>query len=75
MPDTMQNTTISIHLNGEACETAAATLAELLQDRGVRTGGWVAVARNGAVVPRAAWDSTALDPGDDVEVVTALQGG
>ena len=35
----------------------------------------VAVAVNGAVVRRAAWDSTPLADGDQVEVLTAVQGG
>lgn len=35
----------------------------------------VAVALDDAVVPRGAWDSTTVRPGDRVEVVTAVQGG
>ncbi len=35
----------------------------------------IAVALNGAVVPRAAWPQTALKPGDSVEIVRARQGG
>lgn len=35
----------------------------------------IAVAVNGEVVPRSAWDSTDLRPGDRVEVLTAAQGG
>lgn len=35
----------------------------------------VAAAVNGAVVPRAVWDSTALAENDEVEVLTAVQGG
>ncbi len=35
----------------------------------------VAVAVNGEVVPRGAWDFTALREGDRVEVLTAVQGG
>jgi sulfur carrier protein len=38
-------------------------------------GAGVAAALNGDVVRRAAWESTALAPGDQVEVVTAVQGG
>ena len=37
--------------------------------------GGVAVAVNGEVVRRAAWESTALADGDQVEVLTAVQGG
>jgi sulfur carrier protein len=35
----------------------------------------VAAALNGAVVRRTAWDATALADGDEVEVLTAVQGG
>jgi sulfur carrier protein len=35
----------------------------------------VAVARNSEVVPRSQWHSTALAEGDDIELVTAVQGG
>ena len=35
----------------------------------------VAVARNADVVPRSQWATTALAPGDDFEIVTAMQGG
>ncbi|WP_426225507.1 sulfur carrier protein ThiS [Pseudarthrobacter sp. DSP2-3-2b1] len=35
----------------------------------------VAVARNAEVVPRSQWFVTALAEGDDVELVTAVQGG
>jgi sulfur carrier protein len=40
-----------------------------------KAGAGVAAALNGDVVRRAAWESTALAPGDQVEVVTAVQGG
>jgi sulfur carrier protein len=35
----------------------------------------VAAAVNGDVVRRAAWNATSLTDGDEVEVVTAVQGG
>ena len=35
----------------------------------------VAAAVNGEVVRRAAWTSTQLADGDEIEVVTAVQGG
>ena len=38
-------------------------------------GQGVAAAVNGDVVRRAAWESTRLAAGDQVEVVTAVQGG
>lgn len=35
----------------------------------------VAVALNGDVVPRSAWDETRLEPGDSVEVLAPVAGG
>jgi sulfur carrier protein len=66
----------SILVNGEAEPLAAATLAALLAEKAVDTEQkGIAVALNGAVVPRAAWPETALKPRDNVEIVRARQGG
>ena len=35
----------------------------------------VAVAHNSSVVPRSQWHDTSLAEGDDIELVTAVQGG
>jgi sulfur carrier protein len=65
-----------IEVNGRREALGAATLSALLDEKGVATGGrGVAVALNGAVVPRAAWAQTALRAGDAVEIVQAKQGG
>ena len=66
----------SIRVNGESEPFAATTLEALLAEKTVDTGQrGIAVALNGAVVPRAAWPETALHPGDSVEIVRARQGG
>lgn len=66
----------TISVNGESepltAETVAALVAEKAQQTN-RTG--IAVAVNGAVVPRTAWDATTLRPGDRIEIVRVLQGG
>lgn len=65
-----------IRVNGESEALAAATLEQLLLEKEVDTGQrGIAVALNGAVVPRAAWPDTVLKPGDSVEIVRARQGG
>jgi sulfur carrier protein len=65
-----------VNINGENEPLAAATLEALLAEKAVDTGQrGIAVALNGAVVPRAAWAATALRPGDRVEIVRARQGG
>jgi len=66
----------TIRVNGESEPLAAATLEALLAEKAVDTGQrGIAVALNGAVVPRAAWPATQLSPGDSVEIVRARQGG
>jgi len=50
--------------------TLSAVVAELTQ---ARQG--IAVAVNADVIPRGAWQSTALRTGDRIEVLTAVQGG
>ena len=65
-----------IRVNGEVEPLGAATLAALLAEKTVDTGQrGIAVALNGAVVPRAAWRETLLRAGDSVEIVRARQGG
>ncbi|MFE6734482.1 sulfur carrier protein ThiS [Microbacterium sp. NPDC057650] len=79
--------TIAIRVNGDA--TAAVpddTLLDLvarltghdLQSDGSRVDGGrlgVAVAVGGAVVPRSRWSARRVAEGDEIEIVTAVQGG
>jgi sulfur carrier protein len=70
MPENM------ICVNGETEPLVAVTLDALLAGKTADTGQrGIAVAVNGAVVPRAAWRDTALKAGDSVEIVRARQGG
>jgi sulfur carrier protein len=65
-----------IQVNGQPLALSAKNLGALLHERGVNTAGkGIAVALNGAVVPRAAWAETRLQAGDTVEIVLARQGG
>jgi sulfur carrier protein len=65
-----------IRINGESEPLGAATLEALLAEKAVDSGQrGIAVALNGAVVPRAAWRETRLKPGDNIEIVRAKQGG
>ena len=66
----------SIQVNGQDEPLGVATLAALLEEKAVDTGQrGIAVALNGAIVPRAAWTQTKLCAGDSVEIVRARQGG
>lgn len=78
---------MTITINGElrpldsantvSAVVAAQTGRELLPNGQPADGGrlGVAVVRNAEVVPRSQWSVTELEPGDDVEIVTAVQGG
>jgi sulfur carrier protein len=66
----------SIRVNGQNEPLAVATLTALLHEKEIAPDArGVAVAINGMVVPRAAWPSTRLSPGDQIEIVRARQGG
>ena len=66
---------IRVRLNGEPRELPdGSTVVEAVAELTPATTG-VAAAVNGDVVPRSAWTGTPLRDGDQVEVVTAVQGG
>jgi sulfur carrier protein len=66
---------VKAQVNGTAHDlddgTSVAAVVALV---GAPTSG-VAVALDGAVVPRALWDKTIVPDGGVVEVLTAVQGG
>jgi sulfur carrier protein len=70
--DSAQRTRIIV--NGEATETEARTLADLLARLGYKESA-VATARNGDFVPRGARAETHLAAGDRIEIVAPRQGG
>ena len=66
---------VQVKLNGEARELPdGATMAEAVAELTKLASG-VAAAVNGEVVVRGSWAATPLHDGDQVEVVTAVQGG
>ncbi|HLN08752.1 MAG TPA: sulfur carrier protein ThiS [Xanthobacteraceae bacterium] len=68
--------TAAIRVNGQDEPLAAATIAALLETREISPQmRGIAVARNGSVVRRADWATTAVRPGDVIEIVLARQGG
>jgi sulfur carrier protein len=66
-----------ITLNGESAQLdAGETVAAVLDLLGLELDArGVAVAVDGEVVPRAAWDSFTLTENARVEILTAMQGG
>ena len=65
-----------IKVNGvaEAVQTASIATRRAARGIDVQARG-IAVARNGAVVPRARWAETALADGDEIEIIKAISGG
>ena len=91
VPDDAPGSTPSLSVNGQARPLGDGTLTGLLEAEAVNiqavntqsgntqsgTSGarGLAVAVNGHVVPRHAWDATRLAPGDEVEIVKLFAGG
>jgi len=66
---------IQITLNGEPhAVNGDARLIALIESLKLKRGR-VAVEINRAIVPKAQWDSTMLEPGDIVEIVNFVGGG
>ncbi|MFI6101875.1 sulfur carrier protein ThiS [Lentzea sp. NPDC051213] len=62
-------------VNGSSRDLAdGSSVAEVVSLVGAPSSG-VAVALDGAVVPRALWDKTIVPDGGVIEVLTAVQGG
>lgn len=77
LPSSVQ-TTHDLTVNGApASMPASARLVDLLASKGVdaNEARGVAVAINGRIVRKTDWAEQHLSPGDDVEIVTARQGG
>jgi sulfur carrier protein len=63
-----------IRVNGDDDEFLGETVAEILSRRAIDSRG-IAVALDGEVVRRSAWQSTVIPDGAAVEIVTAAAGG
>ena len=67
---------MKIRLNGHPVDLApGATVAAAVAALDAQATRGVAVAVDGEVVPQSAWDATALEDGQEVEVLHAVQGG
>jgi sulfur carrier protein len=66
---------VQVKLNGEPRDLpGGSTVTQAVAELTAAPSG-VAAAVNGEVVPRGAWAATPLRDGDQIEVVTAVQGG
>ncbi len=66
---------MKITLNGMTEEISAATLADLLEIKGLADKTGIAVALNNTVVPRTAWNETPLNEEDKILLIGASYGG
>jgi sulfur carrier protein len=66
---------VNIVINGEPRQVAGEVTLDDAVSMVTSAATGVAAALNGDVIRRAAWASTRLAAGDEVEVVTAVQGG
>jgi sulfur carrier protein len=75
-----------VQLNGESSSTTAQTVRELVAEytgRSISANGsdtegrrlGIAVAKNGAVVPRDLWHHEPVEHSDTFEIISATQGG
>jgi sulfur carrier protein len=65
-----------IELNGRLIEVPSrATVADAVTAAGADGRRGIAVAVEGAVVPRSEWDRTPLEEDQQIEVLHAVQGG
>jgi sulfur carrier protein len=67
--------TVQVHVNGRAREFATGSNLDQVVAAVTDLGSGIAVAVNGEVVPRGGWPATPVGEGDQIEIVTAVQGG
>ena len=66
---------MDISFNGQRVDVDAATLQDLLQQRGYDAGAAIACAINQQFVPRSQWAQRELSDGDRIDVVSPITGG
>jgi sulfur carrier protein len=65
-----------LQVNGIGKTVNASTIVEILHEEGVDDNApFLAVALNGAVVPRRDWNAVLLSSGDSVDIVKPVSGG
>ena len=67
--------TVQVHVNGQAREFAAGSTVDQVVAAVTDLDAGIAVAVNGEVMPRRGWPGTPVGEGDQIEIVTAVQGG
>jgi len=65
---------MKLKVNDKEVETGATNLFLFSQEQNLPTTG-IAVAVNNRMIPRAEWDSFALNDGDNILIIKAVCGG
>jgi len=63
-----------VKINGMPCDVAGKTLTEYLATTNINPAR-IAMERNGEIVPKVQYETTVLEDGDTVEVVSFVGGG
>jgi sulfur carrier protein len=71
---TLKPRSMKLKVNDKEVETGATHLSLFFQEQDFPTTG-IAVAVNQRMVPRAEWDSYALNEGDNILIIKAVCGG
>lgn len=68
---------MKLNINGQSRDLKNASIPGALEMEAVPREDWsaIAVARNGNIVPKSAWDETKLAENDRIEIVRAFAGG
>jgi thiamine biosynthesis protein ThiS len=66
-----------ITVNGQSREMKNLSIESVLEAEAVPREDWasIAIAQNGRVIPKAAWNSTLLNENDNIDIVRAFAGG
>ncbi|MCX6966194.1 MAG: sulfur carrier protein ThiS [Verrucomicrobia bacterium] len=65
---------MQLKLNGEPRELQAATVGQLISSHKLNPEA-IVIELNGAILQKQAWAATALNEGDQVEIVSFVGGG
>ena len=63
-----------VKINGEELDVAGKNILEYLADTNY-DAKYIAIERNGDIIPKAAYGETILEDGDELEVVSFVGGG
>ena len=65
---------MKLKVNDKEVETGATSLSQFSQEQNL-PGIGIAIAVNNRMIPRAEWDSYALNEGDNILIIKAVCGG